>query len=154
MLRKNKEALEEVIASAVMRIEKRAPEYEIFVTIPEEYVEVPMDARLIEQVIVNLLDNAIKHTKPEEGISVAASVENSEFVKIVVEDGGEGIAQADISNIFNMFYTSNEKHADAKHGIGLGLAICETVVKAHGGTITGRNREKKKGAVFTFTLPL
>ncbi len=154
VLRKNKEALEEVIASAVMRIEKRVPEYEIFVTIPEEYVEVPMDARLIEQVIVNLLDNAVKHTKPEEGISLAASVENSEFVKIVVEDGGEGIAQADISNIFNMFYTSNEKHADAKHGMGLGLAICETVVKAHGGTITGGNREKKKGAMFAFTLPL
>ena len=71
-----------------------------------------------------------------------------------VFDEGEGIAEEDLSNLFKIFYTSNTHLSDAKKGIGLGLTICETVIKAHGGTIMGKNRTDSKGAEFIFTLPL
>ena len=107
----------------------------------------------MEQVIANLLDNAVKHTKPQETITVAARYTKDTAV-VSVLDEGEGIAEADVPNLFKMFYTSKFRSADVKRGIGLGLTICETVVNAHGGTITGRNRTDRKGAEFLFTLPL
>ncbi|MSS01855.1 DUF4118 domain-containing protein [Floccifex porci] len=153
VIRKEMEAIEEVIGSAVSHIERVHPYREIQVEIPDEFCLVPMDARLIEQVIINLLDNAIKHTKPEENITISTYYTEKEVV-VRVFDEGEGIAEEDLSNLFKIFYTSNTHLSDAKKGIGLGLTICETVIKAHGGTITGKNRTDSKGAEFTFTLPL
>ena len=124
VIQKEMEAIEEVIGCAVAHVERSFPEREIQVEIPEEFRLVPMDAKLIEQVITNLLDE------------------------------GEGIAEADVSNLFKIFYTSKTRSVDVKRGIGLGLTICETVVNAHGGTIIGRNRTDRKGAEFIFTLPL
>ena len=76
-----------------------------------------------------------------------------EQVRIDVMDRGEGISERDIHRVFEMFYTSSERPVDIKKGIGLGLAICDTIVKAHGGTITASNRDGG-GTVFTMTLPL
>ena len=116
---------------------------------------VPMDARLIGQVLTNLLDNAVKHTQPEEEISVTVSrATEQQAVVFTVADRGCGIAAQDLPNIFQMFYTTKGKGPDAKRGIGLGLAICESIVTTHGGTISAQNQENGKGAVFTFTLPL
>lgn len=158
VLHTNVESLEEIIASAVNRIEKRVLGYEILVEIPEEYIQLPMDARLIEQVVVNLLDNAVKHTKKTEEIKIVVSKEElkeKEYqARVTVMDRGEGILDKDVPNIFQMFYTTSIKPSDSQYGIGLGLAICETVMKAHGGTITGKNRTDGKGAVFSFTLPM
>lgn len=158
VLQKNMEPIEEIIASAVNRIEKRASQYEITVEIPEEYIEVAMDARLIEQVVVNLLDNAIKHTKKTEEIKIIVSKEkikeNEYEARVTVMDRGEGIQEKDIPNIFQMFYTTSTKPADSQYGIGIGLAICETVIKAHNGTIIGKNQTDGKGAIFSFTLPM
>ncbi|MDO4553551.1 MAG: DUF4118 domain-containing protein [Lachnospiraceae bacterium] len=153
-LRKSPEAIEDLIAAAVRRVEKGSPGYEIAVEIPEEYIEVLVDGRLIEQVIVNLLENAVKHTKKGEEICVRAKKRSNDEIEVSVMDRGEGIAKADLDHIFQTFYTSMERPADARLGIGLGLVICETVIKAHGGTITGENRTDGKGAVFCFTLPL
>ena len=154
-LHKEQEPVEEVIGAAVAAIEKRAPEREIAVHIPDEILMVPMDAKLIGQVLTNLLDNAVKHTQPEEEISVTASKDpQQEMAVFAVADRGTGIAAQDLPNIFQMFYTTKGKGPDAKRGIGLGLAICESIVTAHGGTISAQNREDGKGAVFTFTLPL
>lgn len=154
-LHKEQEPVEEVIGAAITAIEKRAPEREITVHIPDEILMVPMDARLIGQVLTNLLDNAVKHTQPEEEISVTVS-QDSERQRAIftVADRGTGIAAQDLPNIFQMFYTTNGKGPDAKRGIGLGLAICESIITAHGGTINAHNQENGKGAVFTFTLPL
>ena len=154
-LHKEQEPVEEVIGAAVAAIEKRAPEREIAVHIPDEILMVPMDAKLIGQVLTNLLDNAVKHTQPEEEISVTASKDPQQQMAVfAVADRGTGIAAQDLPNIFQMFYTTKGKGPDAKRGIGLGLAICESIVTAHGGTISAQNREDGKGAVFTFTLPL
>lgn len=155
VLNKEMEAVEEIIGSAVNRILKRFPEYEIKVNTPEEVLFVPMDAKLIEQVLINLLDNAIKHSHPQNEICISVKKEaECNEVEICVMDSGEGIAYKDLPNIFQMFYTSNFKYADAKHGIGLGLTICEAIIKAHGGRIEASNRSNGQGAMFRITLPV
>ena len=150
---KQREAAEEVIGVAVSHIAARAPKHEISVNVPDELLLVPMDAKLIEQVIINLLDNAVKHTSPGKEISIAAELCGN-TAKFAVKDRGAGIRRKDLPNIFKMFYTSHVKHADSKKGIGLGLAICETIIKAHGGAIEARNRRNGPGAEFIFTLPM
>ncbi|HAK72815.1 MAG TPA: molecular chaperone Hsp90, partial [Sporomusaceae bacterium] len=101
----------------------------------------PMDAKLIRQVLINLLDNAIKHTTLEDEIRVAVTEDTEKNCAVFsVRDGGEGIAASELPNIFQMFYTSRVKHSDAQPGIGLGLPICDAVVKAHGGSIEAHNR--------------
>ena len=152
VLQKQPEAVEEIIANALEHIAKRAPEREIGVDIPEDLLLVPMDARLIVQVLVNLLDNAIKHTAPEREIRIAVQRDGTDAV-FCVADRGDGISPEDLPYIFRTFYTSRHNRADAKRGIGLGLAICDAIVKAHGGTIRAENRTDG-GALFRFTLPM
>jgi two-component system sensor histidine kinase KdpD len=155
VLNQEQEAAEEVIGAAIRHISRHHPEYEIAVNAPDELLLVPMDAKLIRQVLINLLDNAVKHAEPEDEIRVAVTkdVDNNCAV-FSVRDSGEGIAPADLPDIFQIFYTSRSKHADAHPGIGLGLAICDAAVKAHGGSITARNRLDGPGVEITFTLPL
>ena len=151
-LQKQPEAVEEIIDGAVRHILQRSPEHIITVDIPDEMLLVPMDAKLIEQVFINLLDNAVNHTKPKNGIQIVVEPGEND-VRFIVRDCGGGINKADLPYIFQTFYTTNAKRADASYGIGLGLAICETIVKAHGGDIEARNRADKKGAEFIFALP-
>lgn len=147
------EAIEEVVGSAVNHVAKRAEGREISVRAPEALLMVPMDAKLIEQVLVNLLDNAIKHTPPEGEIKVGVSAQNG-FARVCVADRGSGIREEDLPNVFKMFYTAKDQRADAVKGVGLGLTICQAIVRAHGGEIEARNREDGVGAEFSFTLPL
>ena len=155
VLNKQKEAAEEVVGVAIRHISRRHPEYEIAVKVPDELLLVPMDARLIGQVLINLLDNAVKHSAPQDEIRVFLTKDgNGDNAVFSVCDSGAGIDPADLPNLFKMFYTSRVKHTDAQPGIGLGLAICDAAVKAHGGSITARNRTDGPGAEFTFTLPL
>lgn len=155
MIRKEYEAAEEVVGEAAARMAGRAPEYEIAVRVPDEVLMVPMDARLIMQVLINLLDNAVKHTPPDREISVTVEKNAADDCAVFrVADEGEGISPADLPNIFKTFYTSQIKSSDVKKGIGLGLTICESIIKAHGGSICAANRTDGPGAVFTFTLPL
>ena len=153
LIHKEMEAIEEVIGCAVAHVERSFPKREIQVETPEDFRLVPMDAKLIEQVITNLLDNAVKHTTIQEAITISAGYTQNN-VSIAVRDEGEGLDKEEIPNLFRIFYTSEKRSSDAKRGIGLGLTICETVVKAHGGTILGRNRMDRRGAEFIFTLPL
>ena len=155
ILNKQLEAVEEVVGSAVYHIDQRSAEHEIKVSIPDELLLAPMDAKLIEQVLINLIDNAIKHTPPGGEISVTVTADKDVGCAVFsVTDRGEGIAEEDLPNIFKMFYTAHTKYADAQHGIGLGLPICDAIVKAHGGNISAHNREDGPGAQFIFTLPM
>lgn len=151
-LHKQPEAVEEIIGSALTHIEKRAPEYEIDVDIPDELLLVPMDAKLIVQVLINLLDNAVKHTKPESPITITVKKDEG-FACFYISDNGEGINEEDLPNIFKMFYTSKTNTADAKRGVGLGLPICDAIIKAHDGTIFAHNKADG-GAELIFKLPL
>lgn len=152
VIKKEMEAPEEIIASAVSHIEKAFPDRNIEIDMPEEFYFVPMDARLIEQVFINLLNNAVKHSKEKEKIRVVLKYTNKDAVFSVL-DRGEGISEKDKDHIFHMFYTTSGNISDARKGVGLGLTICETIVKAHGGSITGGNRKDGKGSEFIFSLP-
>ena len=154
VLDKQPEAMEEVIGAALMVMEKRIPDRVIEVEIPDEVIMVPMDAKLISQVLVNLLDNASKHSPKDRSILISVKTDG-ETVSVSVADRGTGISEQDLPHIFQMFYTTRSKDPDpeTRHGVGLGLAICQSIIEAHEGSISARNRSEG-GAVFTFTLPL
>ena len=134
-------------------IEKRKPNRNIEISMPENLILVSINASLIHQVIINLLDNAIKHSEENSKILLKVTEEPG-FVRISVVDEGCGIAETDLQNIFQMFYTTRGKCADSKRGIGLGLSICQSIVESHGGHISAQNRTDRTGAIFSFTLPL
>lgn len=150
---KEPEAAEEVIGGAVRRIMERYPGREVAVSVPDDVLIVPMDAKLIEQVLINLLDNAVKHSPAGGEIRVSVREEQA-AAQFSVTDRGSGIDPADLPKIFQMFYTSRSGQADTRRGVGLGLTICEAIVKAHGGSIEGHNRADDQGAEFVFTLPM
>ena len=152
-LNKELEAIEEVIGAAIMVIEKRAPNYDIKIDMPNDLIMVEIDAKLISQVIINLLDNAIKHDLINKEITLKVE-KNSSDVIFYVLDRGTGIPPEALDDIFKMFYTTRGNCVDSERGIGLGLAICESIVEAHGGKIEATNRKDGKGASFSFTLPL
>lgn len=153
-LDKKPELVEELVGVSVSLIEKRETGHEICVEIPSKPVWVSVDVHLIRQVLVNLLENAVKHTQVGEEILVKVDVsKNGEDVIFSVIDRGDGLSEQDREKIFQMFYTNSAGDSETQKGIGLGLVICETIVKAHGGAIWGDNRKDTKGAVFTFTLP-
>ena len=155
VLNKQPEAVEEIVSGAVQHIAQRAPEHEITINIPNELFLVPMDAKLIMQVLINLLDNAIKHTAPGNPIIITITHDKKANDAVFsVADSGMGIALPDLPNIFNLFYSSPSMNAASRRGMGLGLSICQAIVKAHGGTITARNRDDGSGAEFVFTLPM
>ncbi|QIB69736.1 DUF4118 domain-containing protein [Aminipila butyrica] len=155
LIDKEQEAVEEIVGGAVSHIGRRFPEYEIKVEVPPELLLIPMDGKLIQQVLMNLLDNAVKHT-PKEGeicVSVTADPKRQEVI-FTVRDQGEGIKSEELPLLFKPFFTSRGKLADAHRGTGLGLTICEAIVKAHGGRMEAGNSSDGKGAEFIFTLPM
>ena len=155
LLNKQLEVVEEILGGAVAYMQRRYPDYRIEASSPEELLLAPMDARLINQVLINLMDNAIKHTPPsgEIRLSVRQDIPHNEGV-FSIKDTGSGIPEEELPHIFQMFHTSSPSHPDAQKGIGLGLAICESIVKAHGGKIQAMNRNDTSGAEVIFTLPL
>lgn len=154
-VKKQLEAVEEIIGSAINQISAHNPKRKILASVPDKPLFVPMDAILVKQVIVNILDNAVKYTNEECEISIVVSIcRETNIAKFVISDTGVGIPEQEIADIFKIYYTSQRKNIDAKQGIGLGLALCETIVKAHGGNIKALNRKNGSGAQFVFTLPL
>lgn len=152
LVNKQLEAVEEVIGASLMQMEKRIPGRNISIEMPENVVMVPMDASLISQVLINLLDNAIKHTDVDGEISIIVNTSDG-FVNVTVADRGTGISKIDLPRIFQIFYTTSNKSPDSKRGVGLGLAICQSIIEAHDGKIYAENREGG-GAAFTFKLPI
>lgn len=149
---KVEEVVEEIIGSAVLKFKKRFPEMEVVVNLPEELVLVPMDGILIEQVLVNLLENAVLHGKTTSRIDIGVTDEE-ERVTVSVEDNGQGIRDGLISQIFSGNMQSEEgKVSDSKRNMGIGLSVCKTIIKAHKGNMKAENIENS-GARFIFWLP-
>ncbi|MBP1754902.1 MAG: histidine kinase [Firmicutes bacterium] len=149
---KTPEAAEEIMAAAISRIRKRFPNQNIRVTVPEELLMVPMDGTLIEQVIINLIENAIKHSGSETLITVLLKREDDMAV-FEVSDRGEGIAEKDFPYLFESYVPDGLRTADSSRGMGIGLSICMSIVKAHQGIMEAYNQQEG-GAVFRFSLPL
>ncbi len=141
--------VDEVIAEALKHVKRS--DHEITVDVKDELMLAQMDARLISQVIVNLVDNAIKYTPAGAPIHVSAEMKDRMAV-IRVADEGPGIPDSQKPKVFDMFFTGENHVADCRRSLGLGLALCRSIVSAHGGEITLEDNHPH-GSVFTFTLP-
>lgn len=149
---KTPEAAEEIIAEAISRIRKRFPRRKISVKVPEKLLLVPMDGKLIEQVLINLLENAIKHSPEDLAIEVEAKkIENYAVFEVI--DKGVGIAEQDFPYLFESYVPNGKRSSDSSRGMGIGLSICMSIIKAHHGKMEAANK-KEGGAVFQFALPL
>ncbi|EDM87504.1 ATPase/histidine kinase/DNA gyrase B/HSP90 domain protein [Blautia obeum ATCC 29174] len=143
--------LDEVIAESLRHISRKHDAYKIQVEC-EELILAHMDVRLIIQVLVNLIDNAIKYT-PQGSTICIRGLRTDGRAQISVEDNGPGIADEMKSHIFEMFYTGKTTIADSHRSLGLGLALCHSIIEAHEGELTLKDNYPH-GCIFVFTLPL
>lgn len=148
---RSSEPVEEVVGEALQTLGKRYPQSEITLTIPEELILLPMDAILIEQVIINLLENAVVHSCSAKPIELIVE-DQSDRVSFTVRDSGIGLPDDQIEDLFDAAVSNPSQTSDAHKGMGIGLSICKTIITAHHGTLTGRS-QSGGGAEFTFTLP-
>jgi two-component system sensor histidine kinase KdpD len=148
-VQKDLQPLEEVVGSALARLEDRLRGREVHVTIPRDMPLVALDSALIEQVIINLLENATKYTPAGSPLDITARARDAE-VEVEIADRGPGIDKRDAERIFDKFFRVREGEGG---GVGLGLTICRGIVTAHGGRIWMEQRPGG-GAAFRFTLPL
>ena len=151
-LKMEPELLEEVFQEALTHLDRKAREHTITVELPDDMLMAKMDARLIVQVVINIVNNAIKYTPPGSHVQVSAR-KRGESVEVRIADDGPGISDEAKAKLFDMFYTANNARGDGRRGLGLGLSLCRSIVQAHGGSITVEDNYPK-GAIFSFTLPL
>lgn len=150
---KNDEPAEEVVAESVQKFHKRFPGAEVQVHVPEELIMIPMDPLLIEQVLINLLENAVLHAGSASLIVLSLET-NGSHALFTVRDNGSGIDPHILPHIFESGIRSAETESiDQRRNMGIGLSVCDTIIRAHGGQMHAANHPDG-GAVFTFTLPL
>ena len=146
------EVLGDVIEEALKHIDKNADKYHIFTEDSGDILLVNIEARLIMQVLINLINNAIKNTPTGSEICIQSSQAENEAV-VIVRDNGPGIPDDVKPHVFEMFYTGQNKVADGRRGLGLGLALCKSIIEAHHGRITLTDNEPS-GCCFSIYLPL
>lgn len=144
------ELMEDVVGEALSHISRKRTEHQIRVELSDDLLMARMDARLIVQVIINIVDNAIKYTPEGSAITVSAKKVKTD-VLVEIADDGDGIPAEAKRRIFDMFFTEGKDGGDNRRGLGLGLALCKSIVEAHGGRIGVRDNAPK-GTVFYFTL--
>ncbi|QSX09671.1 DUF4118 domain-containing protein [Alkalibacter rhizosphaerae] len=152
LLHKEEEVIDDIVSQALSHISRLLKDRPFTVHLPDEVVMVQADGKLLVQVLINLLENAIRHTDPNSSISLEV-VKMDHTLKISVCDTGSGIDPNIKTKIFEKFVTLDRSISDGKRGIGLGLAICKAIVDAHGGTIVARDNEPA-GTCMILTLPL
>ena len=146
------ELIYEVVAEAVKHVHMRQGGQKITVVHKDEFLLAKMDTRLIIQVIINILDNAIKYTPKGSMITITTEKQKDKAI-ISIADNGAGIPDELKERVFDMFYTGANKMADSRRSIGLGLALCKSIISVHGGEIFVKDNVPS-GAIFTFTLPI
>lgn len=151
-IRKKKEVVDDLISGAVTLTSKRLGSHTLKTSTPPEVMLIPVDARLFTQVLVNLIDNALKHSGKGTEITVAAQQEGSNMI-FTVSDNGVGIPADKMGHIFDNFFTTAYQDGDRQRGVGLGLTICKTIIEAHGGQIEV-SAGKPKGVKFQMILPM
>ena len=150
-LRLTTELIDEVVAEALRHINRKRAEYHFHVQSSDDYLLAQMDAKLIVQVLINILDNAMKYTPPGSDIEIGWKQEGK-LIYISVADNGPGIPDQAKPHIFDMFYSASNQIADSRRSMGLGLALCKSIVNAHGGEIVVSDH-KPHGSIFTFSVP-
>ena len=145
------ELMDDMVDEAVNHLSRQLKDFTLVRNRPEELLFVRADARLLVQVVINLLDNAAKYAPKGSGIRIDTLAENGK-VLVRIADEGPGIPEDQKERIFDLFYSSGSLAGDSRRGLGIGLALCRSIVGAHNGTITVSDREPH-GAVFEFALP-
>ena len=147
------QAAEEIAAEAVSKFKKRFDTLPVRVSVPDELLMVPMDATLIEQVLINLMENAVLHAKGATEIELHVRREGG-LARFSVLDNGAGIDPAVLPKLFEeMFPHAGELRGDGRRSMGIGLSVCMSIVRAHGGTMKAENRATG-GACVSFALPM
>lgn len=152
-VRKVPTVLEELIDTTLVKFLKLYPNREVAVSIPEEFVSIPMDALLIQQVLINLLENAEVHATGMTELTLSVELQGTKAM-FQVADNGCGIPRERLHNLFSGYQVHTDKPVDGgRGGMGIGLSVCASIIEAHGGRIAGKNR-KEGGAVFRFWLEM
>lgn len=144
------ELIDEVIEEALKHITRKRNEHIIHVAHNENLLMAKVDTRLIVQVLINLVDNAIKYTPAGSKIMISTK-KHKDWIVVDVADNGLGIDDVAKEHLFDMFYSSSQSIADSRRGMGIGLALCQSIIQAHGGTLTVHDH-MPSGALFRFTL--
>ena len=146
--------LDELIDSVIVKFNKHYPKQKVKVSIPNDFISIPMDAILIQQVLMNIMENAIMHAEGMTELEVSVTtMENKAIFEI--KDNGCGIPEDRISHIFTGYLEreSNVPADGSRNNMGIGLSVCSTIIRAHGGSIYAKNRPEG-GALFGFTLEM
>lgn len=152
-LKKYPEVAEEIVAEAVDKFRKNR-KMPVRVKLPDEMLMIPMDATLIEQVLVNLMENVVIHADGATEITISIVRVDENMVSFCVEDNGKGIDKDVLPKLFEeLFPHAKESNADGRRSMGIGLSACMSIVKAHGGDMHAENRENG-GACVCFILPM
>ncbi len=152
-IKKTPTVLEELIDIVIVKFRKHFPDQKVLVQIPDNFIMIPMDAMLIEQVLVNLLENAVNHAKGMTMLKLQVEQREKQAV-FSVQDDGCGIPAERMKNLFAGYLDRENQPSDGtRHNMGIGLSVCSAIVKAHGGEISAQNR-KEGGAEFTFSLEM
>lgn len=151
-INKKKEVVDDLVSSALRLVSKRVGNHTLKTETPEEILLVAVDGRLFIQVLVNLLDNAFRHSGQDTTVALSVKKEGKSL-KFVVRDNGIGLPKDKMDRIFDNFFTTAYENGDKQRGVGLGLTICKAMVEAQGGTITAYN-SPQGGAVFEVSMPM
>ena len=152
-IKKELEAGEEVLGAASMKFQRHYPATRVEISAPDTLLMIPMDIILIEQVLINLMENAVQHGKTTTQISLRLTRSGS-FALFEVSDDGQGIEPALLPRLFDGYLTRDQESiSDKRRNMGIGLSVCKSIVQAHGGEMRAANRPGG-GAILQFTLPL
>lgn len=151
-LHKEYEVVEEVVSSAIIKFRKNHSQVRFSVYKPEAILLAPMDATLIEQVLVNLFDNSVEHGDITTEIRIHIS-ESDDKLHILISDNGIGIPEKLFPHLFDGQASCFNSHSDSHRNMGIGLSVCQSIIRAHNGLITAKNNENG-GACFEINLPL
>ncbi|WP_159560311.1 sensor histidine kinase [Streptococcus halichoeri] len=143
---------EEIVEEALKHIDRHVSQHHFQVHLSKELLMAKMDGALMVQVLINIINNAIKYTPPGSAITLTTKRRANSIV-VEVADDGPGISDSDKQKIFELFYTPGQRAVDAKRGLGIGLSLCKSIITAHGGVIYARDNQPK-GVIIGFTLPL
>ena len=149
-LNKSPEVVGDVVEEALKHVDRNKSAHDIRVIQPEDIIVANMDAKLIIQVMINLVNNAIKYTQKDSMIRISYG-DGGEMIYVSIADNGPGMDENAKEHAFDMFYTGQNMAADGKRSMGLGLALCKSVVEAHGGKIDITDNTPH-GCIFTFCL--
>ena len=151
-LSKQSVVLEELIDALLVKFHKHYPNQDVQVAIPEDFVSIPMDPVLIEQVLMNLLENAVFHARGMRNLWLRVKIKSKDAV-FSVEDDGCGISEERMAHLFSGILDSEAPADSTRSNMGIGLSVCRTIIKAHGSELKAENRPEG-GAVFCFALEM